>query len=501
MAAWQVVSQLQNRARRWSASGRLLIIPAVLVALTFSLLAGVTAYLTSGPLAVTDGSNWFLFSLEILPVVGAPLGLWLVWRYSKPVRRVVWVYDWLGGGLLCIAAAWLGHIVLGLLQVDGPESHLHLMTTIVTITWSSVGVVLLIAGTANLSAELRSERQERQRLESLMEFTRRITSLDYQTTLNETVRHLQLLLRADAVVLFLWEEVQQSLVAVAGYHDRRVYTEDYVQRMMSFKCPKGFGVTGWVMESGEPYIAGDVRGDPRSQAVPGYGQGEKSSLLAPLQVEGRRLGVVRLTRKGLNQFSQDDLDLVLSFAAQASMVLEYGRIVKELSELSITDPLTDLFNARHFHQVLEVEVRRARRYEQPLSLIMTDSDSLKKVNDLLGHQRGDEHLRTIARVLKATVRVTDYAFRYAGDEFLVLLPNTPPAEVLRVAERIRRQIEEKEVAEGVTGTVSIGVAALPDHAVEAESLLAAADWAMYESKRAGKNRVTLAHETWLAQRS
>lgn len=497
MALRQVLVQLQDRARRRGASGRLLIIPAVVAALMITLAAGLPGYLTTySPVGASD-LTWYLLSLELLPVVGAPLGLWLVWRYSKPARRVVWVYDWLGGGLLCIATAWLGRVIL---EMGSGEPYLDLLITAVTIIWAASGVVLLVAGTAYLSAELRSERQERHRLEALMEFTRRITSLDYQTTLNETVRHLQMLLRADAVVLFLWDEAQQALVPVAGYHNRRVYSEDYVTRMMSFKCPMGFGVTGWVMESGEPYIAGDVQGDPRSQSVPGYRTDEKSSLLAPLQVEGRRLGVVRLTRKGLKQFGQDDLNLVLSFAAQASLVLEYGRIVKELSELSITDPLTDLFNARHFHQVLDVEARRARRYEQPLSLVMTDSDSLKRVNDLLGHQRGDEHLRTIAQVLKAAIRVTDYAFRYAGDEFLILLPSTPPGEAVRVAERIRRQIEEQEVADGITGTVSIGVAALPDHAADAEGLLAAADRAMYESKHAGKNRVTLAQPEWLLQR-
>lgn len=265
---------------------------------------------------------------------------------------------------------------------------------------------------------------------------------------------------------------------------------------MSFKCPIGFGLTGWTMETGKPTIVGDVTADPRSQGVPGWEADEKSTMLAPIQVEGHRLGVIRITRRGLHQFSRDDLDLAMSFSTQAALVIEHGRVVKELQDLAITDSLTGLYNGRYFHTVLAAEVHRAKRHETPLSLVMMDSDSLKQVNDMLGHQAGDEYLRRIGQVLRDNIRLSDFAFRYAGDEFILLLPNTRANEALVVAERIRSAVAEQELGVNVASTISIGVAVIPVHADGGEGLLSAADRAMYESKRSGKNRVTLASEAF-----
>ena len=470
----------------------MVVLPAVLTVLAVYA-AGVGTYFWLG--AATPRVShpmWVTAALKVLIAVGSPLLLGVLWHRSRPVRRVVRVVDWFGAALVSLSVVWIGAAFDEFVRFSGLDLWGQIALPYSLGAWGLLGMGLLVQGTVDLSRELSTEWRERRRLEALMEFTRRITSLDYQSILNEAVRHLHELLEADACVLYLWNEDEQVLVPVAGEHDTTLYTPAYIHRMMTFRCPLGFGITGWVMETGQPYMSGDVTADHRSQAVPGWSRDEKSCLLAPIQVEGRRLGVVRLTRRGVNQFTKDDLDLALSFAGQAALVIEHGRTVKELSDLSITDNLTGLYNARHFHQVLAVELSRAGRTRQPVGLIMVDSDSLKQLNDRRGHQRGDDFLRSIGRILKENLRLSDYAFRYAGDEFLLLLPGSGVEESLVVAERVRNLIAEYEGADGLGGTVSMGVAVFPDHAADAESLLSMSDRAMYQSKRLGKNRVTTA---------
>lgn len=492
MHGWRQIGHQGSTAVR-RATGGLIVLPLVLFGvLTYALAWAAYLLLISKEKAWVAHPSWVTALIQLLIALGAPLILGYYWKRSRMARRVLRVADWFGAGLVAYSVVWTGWSLHEFLDPQRLTMVGRVLLPYSWVAWGIIGTWLFIVGTVDLSRELSTEWRERQRLEALMEFTGRITSLDYQTILNEAVKHLYLLLEADACVLYLWNSDEQVLVPVAGQHAPSVYPPAYVQRMMSFRCPMGFGITGWVMQSGIPYISGDVMSDVRSQAVPGWGRDEKSSLLAPIQVEGRRLGVVRLTRHGLNQFHQDDLDLVMSFAGQAALVIEHGRIVKELSELSITDNLTGLYNARHFQHVVNVEITRSDRGRQPLALLMIDSDSLKQINDVRGHLRGDEHIRRIGRVLKEHIRLSDYAFRYAGDEFLLMLPNTGQDEALMVAERIRRLIEENEAEDAMHVTVSIGVGIYPTHAVDAESLLSVADRAMYASKRSGKNRVTTA---------
>lgn len=476
-------------------AGRYTIVPFMLVAAIPYAIA-VSLYLVNvdDPLRLKQVVWEIVIGKAFLAVVG-PASLFGVWLRFRPPRRIRWAYDWMGGWMVAGSIGWLGGIGRDLLDPYRIDLTGRIILGYGAGFWVLVGTGLLVYGAVHLTGLIQEERTERQRLEALMRFTHRITNLDFQAILDETVRELYWLLRADACVLFLWSEQEQVLTPVAGQYDPDMYSDDYVARMMAFKCPPGYGLTGTVMVTGEPTICHDVSRDPRTRAVSGYENIDKSSVLAPLILEGRKLGVVRLTRQGLQQFMQDDLNLVMSFAGQAALIIEHGRVLKELSELSITDSLTGLFNARQFHRVLEREVPLAFRHGYPLSLLMMDSDSLKQVNDLMGHQTGDHYLKEIGRVIRETIRKTDFAFRYAGDEFLVLLPMAPAEMAVEVAERIRATVEAIHVAEEVPCTISIGVATLPLHAVDTEGLLAAADEAMYRSKRSGKNRTSLSQRS------
>jgi diguanylate cyclase (GGDEF)-like protein len=166
---------------------------------------------------------------------------------------------------------------------------------------------------------------------------------------------------------------------------------------------------------------------------------------------------------------------------------------RELQELSITDGLTGLYNHKHLIETLEAEVARARRLQHQFSIMMVDLDHFKRYNDTYGHLAGDEALARASTLLKDSIRGIDYAARYGGEEFLLLLHEVGVEDAMRVAERVRQRIaREKFGQEQVSVTVSIGVAEFPGHGETTLALIAAADAALYEAKRNGRNRVVQA---------
>jgi diguanylate cyclase (GGDEF)-like protein len=155
-----------------------------------------------------------------------------------------------------------------------------------------------------------------------------------------------------------------------------------------------------------------------------------------------------------------------------------------------TDGLTGLFNHRRFQEALALEVARAERYGVGFCLLMMDLDRFKAVNDSVGHQRGDEVLRDVADVLRRCSRESDFAARYGGEEFTMILPHTDVDEARRVAERIRGQVADLSMVEpGLSVTVSVGIAAFPDHADDTDGILGAADAALLSAKANGRNCV------------
>lgn len=170
-----------------------------------------------------------------------------------------------------------------------------------------------------------------------------------------------------------------------------------------------------------------------------------------------------------------------------------GRHADRLAELSVTDPLTGLFNARRLFDSLDAELARARRYREPLALLLVDLDGLKVINDRYGHQAGDEAIRGLAAVIRSELRETDTGARWGGDEFAVLAPNTSQSAALTLAERIRSRIVETSGPWALSG--SVGVAAIDprrEEVVDSATLMRAADAALYEAKRRGRNVVVTA---------
>lgn len=170
---------------------------------------------------------------------------------------------------------------------------------------------------------------------------------------------------------------------------------------------------------------------------------------------------------------------------------------KELENLIITDEKTKLFNFRHFKSELQAEIARAKRFGEAVSLIMIDADKFKHYNDTNGHVLGDEALIKMAKLMKTHCRETDKPARFGGEEFAILLPRTTKEEAVVLAERIRKAIEDavfvnQEKQPGGNFTASLGVASYPEDCSDAETLINAADKALYKAKEKGRNRVETA---------
>ena len=168
-------------------------------------------------------------------------------------------------------------------------------------------------------------------------------------------------------------------------------------------------------------------------------------------------------------------------------------LVPTLQEEARTDPKTELANMKHWNQVAQAEVERARRFDRPLSVALADLDLLRDINNRHGHLLGDQMIRRVADAIRTALREYDLPARFGGDEFAVLMPETSLAEAMTVAERIRLGVEaiELRLSDGtpVKASVSIGVALFPSHGRGASDLLAAADRAVYQAKALGRNRV------------
>jgi diguanylate cyclase (GGDEF)-like protein len=160
----------------------------------------------------------------------------------------------------------------------------------------------------------------------------------------------------------------------------------------------------------------------------------------------------------------------------------------QLERLSLTDPLTGLYNRRQLMTVLENELRRSARAGHEFAILMMDVDHFKTYNDAFGHQAGDDALIRVAAVLRSSLREVDFAARYGGEEFVALLPETGMERAAEVAERICEAVR-REGFQGEQITLSIGVASYPSQGVSLESLIASADGALYHAKRKGRDCV------------
>ena len=213
-------------------------------------------------------------------------------------------------------------------------------------------------------------------------------------------------------------------------------------------------------------------------------------VVVPLSAEGRPLGALVLEQSDLagGRIQRRVVSGLERSASYAALALRNAWLLEQVQRLAATDGLTKIANRRTFEATLEREVARATRSAEHVSLVMVDIDHFKSLNDTHGHQAGDEVLRNVAAALAIECRDFDTPARYGGEEFAVVLPGCAPEEALKIAERLRAAVSAAPSI--VPITASAGVATFPGHAGDADTLVRAADDALYESKRAGRDRTT-----------
>ena len=284
--------------------------------------------------------------------------------------------------------------------------------------------------------------------------------------------------------ILLLDEEKQVLRVESG--------QGYLADVPYLEIPLGQGVTGRCAETGTPQLIHDLQEMPSGQYIPGVPHA-RSELAVPLLADGTTIGVLNAEAAEPGAFTEDDLQVMTMIGRQAGIVIRSAQLQHETRRLAITDGLTGLYNRRHFSQQLDEHLRRSIRYDEPLGLILLDVDHFKLVNDGFGHLAGDRALQAISDVLRVSVRDSDLVARIGGEEFVVLLMRADREFSMSVAERLRSGIEDLRLTE-TTGeivglTASLGVAFFPDDGPDQQSMMHAADEALYQAKSMGRNRI------------
>jgi len=344
------------------------------------------------------------------------------------------------------------------------------------------------------NAGLPAEQREAGEVAVFQELGKALTSsLQLDQVLRTIMEKIDEFLRPDNWSLLLLDEAKQEL-----YFELAVGKAS--QALKDVRIKLGVGIAGWVAQHGEVVIVPDTAKDTRFFGkVDEKTKMETRSIVAvPVKFRDTCLGVIELINcVGPDGFDPKDLKLLEALSDFAAIALENARHVKRIHELTIKDDCTSLYNARHMGFILDTEIYRSQRYNYEFSIVFIDLDHFKLVNDTHGHLVGSRLLAEIGEALKANCRLIDFAFRYGGDEFVILLPQTSKENAINVARRLHKLIREMVwlTKDGLNThiTPSVGVAAYPIDSKTKEGLLHLADEAMYLVKNTNRDDVAAAN--------
>jgi diguanylate cyclase (GGDEF)-like protein len=270
------------------------------------------------------------------------------------------------------------------------------------------------------------------------------------------------------------------------------------EALKNVRLKVGEGIAGWVAKHGERLVVPDVAADPRfAKRIDESTQWETQSIICvPLRSKLSVLGVIQLVNVDMSQFSEQELFFLQSLCDYAAIAIENARWVERIQELTITDDCTGLYNARHLYKTLDTEVYRSSRFGYEFSVLFIDLDHFKTVNDTHGHLIGSKLLAEIGYLVKAQLRLIDFAFRYGGDEFVVLLPQTSKDQALVVAKRLRDALRAssfcREESLNLNVRASMGLATYPHDARSAHDIIRQADEMMYLVKNSTRDNIGIA---------
>lgn len=315
------------------------------------------------------------------------------------------------------------------------------------------------------------------------------SSINLQEVLEVIMQKIGHLLKPKAWSLLLVDEKTDDL-----YFE--IVVSPVSDLLKGIRLKKGEGIAGWVASHGTPLLIEDVRNDPRFAMYVDdlVAFTTRSIICVPLKIRNRVLGVVELINSLEElQFNDADLKILGAIADYAAIAIDNARNFKMMNELVITDDLSGLFNANHFHSLLDGEIERSKRYGAEFSLVFLDLDHFKNVNDTHGHLTGSRLLSEFGHLLKQNLRVSDLGARYGGDEFVIILPNTTKKGALALVANLRETVAAHRFladnGEKIAVTASYGIATFPEDADNKRALIQAADKAMYHVKETTRDGV------------
>jgi diguanylate cyclase (GGDEF)-like protein len=326
----------------------------------------------------------------------------------------------------------------------------------------------------------------------LLSFAGKVSNfINIKEIANELMKPLAKTVRAKQVGLLLPFNEHYSTKFVA-----RLTEEDQIAPIM-LSCESL--LIKWLVTSGLPLSIETIEKEPRFKQLTVEDREALSTfqveILCPVLSKKRLVAILALSKKqGKGGYSRDDVDLVSMLAKESAVAIENAQIYANAKEQADIDGLTGLHNHRSFQDSYNREIEHCALSGDDFSLLFIDLDFFKTYNDIYGHAMGDEILKEVGRIIKASIREKDIGGRYGGDEFAIILKGTAGEDARVVAERIRGKVETCMSDKGITLTCSIGVSCWRIDGVARSTIIQAADKAVYAAKQAGRNRVVAASE-------
>jgi len=317
------------------------------------------------------------------------------------------------------------------------------------------------------------------------------SSLDLDSILQTIMDKMAEYFRPDTWSLLMVDDQREDLYFA-------IAVGSAAEALKNVRLKVGEGIAGYVAKNGERLIVPDVYTDPRfAKRIDEMTRWETRSIICfPLRSRLRVLGVIQLVNVDMEHFGEQEIFFLQSLCDYAAIAIENARAVEKIQELTITDDCTGLYNARHLYKTLETEVYRSARFAYEFTVLFIDLDHFKQVNDTHGHLVGSKLLAEVGYLIKAQLRLIDYAFRYGGDEFVVLLPQTGKDAALVVAKRLRDSFRTslfcREEGLNLNVRASMGVATYPHDAKTPHDVIRQADEMMYMVKNSTRDNIGIA---------